>query len=361
MRENKRVVMVALALGVMMPSAVMAAPKALQPGNETSTDVATKQTVDASAGQDEDDKKRWAVSASYSLRVGQGTFVDPAPRENDPRGDGSNAFDRVQNSYGLNFSYGLDNFSLAASLFWTHWLSEGGGANELREFRFQDIGLSAGWNGHTFASTGIHLSSGLSLGIPTSDFSRATSAIIDVGGGVNLSKRFLNKIRISIGLSGGKTFHQYTSPVADLSRAGENNVLFRPGGSENLGNGLVAINGRNTEWSASLGGSIGFPIVEKLSMNVSYGVSQFWTYDTGDMDDEFRNPYADTGRGVGQLVRSGISLSYPFLTHFNASAGVSTGTAPKTADNRSFRFPFWNTQGAAANGSTAFMNISASY
>lgn len=311
---------------------------------------------------EEDEKRAWSVGANYGLRVGQGTFVDPAGSFEDQRGDGSNAFDRVMNVYSFNASYTISDFSLSTGLAWTHWLTTGGGANEPNETRFQDISLSGGWSGIELGSTGIRMTADASLSFPTSDFSRATSQIVGTGAGINFSRRVFDRLSFGLGLNGGKTFHEFNQVVGDLSKAGSGNILFRAGGAEQLGQGLVALGDRNVEYS--LGGSVsaGVSLIDGMRLGISYSYSTFWTYASAvDNDDEFRSLYGDAGRGRGDVVSTGVNLSYAFLDHFSISGGIRTAVAPRTADNQSFRFPFWNMQGAANNWSQLTLGLSANY
>lgn len=311
---------------------------------------------------EEDDKRAWGVGASYGLRVGQGTFVDPAGSFEDQRGDGSNAYDRVMNVYSLNASYSISDFSLSTGLAWTHWLTTGGGANEPNETRFQDMSLSAGWGGMDLGSSGIRMTADGSLSFPTSDFSRATSQILGTGAGVNFSRSVFGRLNFRAGLNAGKTFHEYNQVVGDLSKAGSGNILFRAGGAEQLGQGLVALGDRNIEYS--LGGSVGASVslIDGMRLAASYSYSTFWTYASAvDNDDEFRSLYGDVGRGRGDVVSTGLTLSYGFLDYFSVSGGIRTAVAPRTSDNQSFRFPFWNMQGAANNWSQLTLGLSANY
>lgn len=310
--------------------------------------------------------KAWNVGARYQLRVGSGTFVDVAPNSttNDPFGDGSTSFDRVQNVYGLNAGYRLnEDFSFGASATLTHWLSQGGGLNEVNETRFQDIGLSASWSGIDIKPIGARLSASISGILPTSDLSRAATLYTVISPSLTLSKTLFNRLSLSYSLSGGKGFHSSTSPLANIDRAGTGNVLFRAGGSEDLsGKGLVAIAGRNTEFDVSNTLAAGVVITEDLSFSVSYTNLNFWTYDTDFEDNsELTSPFASDGRGFSQYTFTSVALSYRFLNYFGAQAGLRNFITPKTSDNRSFRFPFWNFQSSAANTSQFFVGLSANY
>lgn len=321
--------------------------------------------VSQTTAKKEEEKRRWSVNANYGLRIGQGTFVDPPAGAvpNDPRGDGSNAFDRVMNVYSFGGGYSLnDDFSLSLGLAWTHWLTSGGGLNEAGETRFQDINFGASWSGVEIKPIGAHFRASASLSLPSSDLSRAAGTIVGTGVSLSISKRFFKKLSLSASLSGGKTFHEAISPVGDLSRAGSGNLLFRAGGEEDLGGGLIAIGGLNTEYSLGTGFNASVSIVKNLRFSARYTMLTFWTYAPAtNNDDEFRSRFGDAGRGTSQVVSTAAGFSYSFLDYFNASLGIRTGISPKTADNRSFNFPFWNFQGAAANRSQITIGLGASY
>jgi hypothetical protein len=337
---------------------------------ETDIEVSEEDTEE----DDEDDwyaNKKWNISGGISNRVGQGTFVTPAndsQYSEDEIGSGSNAYDRVQMSYSLSPSYSfdplkdykVDDFSLSASLAVTQWLTQGGGVNYPREVRFQDIGLSLGWGGYSFDKAGIRLGGGLGFSLPTSKFSQIATTRLGTSASLSLSKQFVERINLSLGVSGGKTFHKYKSPAVDITRTGDGNVLFRAGGGEDLQDNLVAIGGINTEYFVGTSISASLRIVDSLSFSASYSLGNFWTYQF-DNDDELRSPYADAGRGFGQSVSTGVGLRYSFLDYFSISGGARSAMPPKTADNRSFRFPFWNMEGAAANRSSLYISLGASY
>lgn len=333
---------------------------------ETSDKVSKKDKKkdDKKKGDDDEEKdsgKDWSVNASYGLRIGQGTFVDPAGSFEDKRGDGSNAFDRVSNFYSVGGSYSFSEFSVSSGLSWSHQLAQGGGANRPGEIRFQDIGVNLGWNGMELGDSGVRLSAGGGVSFPTSVFSRATSQILATGVNVGVSRRVFDRLSFNVGLNGGKTFHEYNQVVGDLSKAGDGNILFRSGGAEQLGQGIVALGDRNTEYS--LGGSVGASVslIDGMRLSANYGYSTFWTYAGVENDDEFRSPYGDSGRGRGDFVSTGVSLSYSFLDHFSANVSIRSGMPPKTSDQSSFRFPFWNFQGAASNMSALNFGLNASY
>ncbi len=134
---------------------------------------------------------------------------------------------------------------------------------------------------------------------------------------------------------------------------------------------------------ASVGGSVltEYSLVPSLgiswsfwdfSLSASYAVSTAWSYSvernpelTSEATDVNGERIADDGRAVRQGVSGSIGLSYSpsgidWLEGWGASVSLSNGNTPKTADNRSYNFPFW-TFDAASNASAISFGLSYSY
>jgi len=368
MMHKKHLVYTAVMLFILSNAAPAFAEPPI-PGQKNDADVVEE--IEEEPEEVPEKPKQWSVSGGIRNRVGQGTFVTPdnsSEFSEDEIGSGSNAYDRVQMAYSFSPSYAfdpiesssLDNFTLSGSFAVTQWLTQGGGANFPREVRFQDVGINLGWGGYSFGDTGIRLGGGLGFSLPTSRFSRVATVRLGTNAGLSLSKTFFDRMSIALSGGAGKNFHRLTSPAVDISQLGESNVLFRAGASEDIGDNLVAIGGINTEYFVSTGASVRIQLVDSLSFSTSYNLAHFWTYKV-ENDDEFRNQYADAGRGFGQSTSTNVALSYSFLDHFSTSIAASSGMPPKTSDNKSFRFPFWNLEGAAANRSSVSISLSAFY
>jgi len=319
-------------------------------------------SADDETEEAEEDSKDWAVSARLATGIGQGTFVNVAP---DPEYDGivedpSNAYDRWNMSLSLTPSYTvMDLVSVSATVAWTQQMLAGGGINEPNELRFQDVGLDISWVGHKFESIPISVDAGASLAFPTIDQSQ--TATLSVGTSLNggVSYKLFDKLTLRYDLGLGKDFHEYTSPVVTDDVAGIDNLIWRAGGSERVSGGLL-LEGVNSEYALSNSFSASLPVWDKLRFSVSYAFSTYWTYDVVKKD-ELSNEITQDGRDVAQGVSSSVSLSYPFLDYFTGSVALRTSTQPKTSDNRSFNFPFWNVDGAASNSSQLQFAVRAAY
>lgn len=333
------------------------------PGTDAPGQAVVEQDIEIAEDEIEDASKDWGVSVSLGTSVGQGTFASVSNDTEfaDEVDAGDNAFDRWNLALSVSPSYKItDDFTVNASFAVTQGLTSGGGINEPAEFRFQDIGVGFGWSGYSFEGTGLNVSAGLSLTLPTSTLSQASSLYLGTGLSGTASWTIFDKLSLSYSLGFGKDFHEFTSPVIEDEVAGAENVIWRAGGSERLGAGLTAIDGVNTEYAISNSFSASFSIIDDLRFSVSYAFVTSWAYDVFE-EDEFTAPVADSGRGVGQFVRTSVGLSYSAPYDIGVSLSANTGVQPKTADNRSYNFPFWNMDGAAANASSIRLGVSRAF
>jgi hypothetical protein len=264
--------------------------------------------------------------------------------------------------FGLAPSYTLGDFSFGASISFAQWLTSGGEwfSNGPYETRLRDIGLSAGWKGHTFESTKILVTPSLGLRLPTSALSRTQTLLVDTSASVGVSRNFFSRLTLSYALSGAKSFHQYTSPVINVDRIGADNAIFRAGGAEDIEPGRFAIDGYNSEYMVGNALSASMQLWGSFSASASYGIYTYWTYFANN-DDEFASELSCTGRCTSQITSNALALNYGVNDWLSVQTSLNTVQPPKTADNKSFRFPFWNFSGAAANYSSIQLGLSGSY
>lgn len=313
--------------------------------------------------------KIWNVGATLSTRIGQGTFVrleNQDALDAEFGGDSSNAYDRVSASLSLSGSLVLfKQFIATANMSATQWVTEGGGTTYPNELRISDASIDIFWFGKTFEKTRTNLSVDVGANFPTSRFSRAASVIVDPFAVFILRQPLLGKMFFVGSLVTGKTFHRFTSPTADLNKRDDGNPLFRANGAEDLGDGIVAIGGRNTEYFLAPTVGFNFIVLPKMTASVRYRYARFWSYEGLIPEecaaDEFCNPNASGGRGVGDQVSGSIGVNYQLSKNFFLGGGISSAQRPKTSDNASFRFPFWNFEGAAANSSAINARLTFNY
>lgn len=314
---------------------------------------------------DDEDSKNWSVTGSVRMNVGQGTF---ARVSNDSQwageiDDGRGFQSRVSMNFSVTPSYKWKDFTVSSTLSFQQWLTQGGGFNAPYEGRFGDIGLNAsgGWKGWKIEKLGdLRISPRASVNIPVirSAMTRATTFRGSVGGGVNVSKSFFKRLTLTYALSGSRSFHDYTSPMMEISRIGEENALYRAEGAEAVAPGYMAIGGVNSPWALNNSLSASFRI-GKVSATATYAYSRRWSYNVTE-DDEYSTDIQCAGVCTGDSMRGAISLGYRINNWLNLSGGITSGGMPKTADQRSFNFPFWNFN-SAVGPSAINIGVSGTY
>lgn len=315
--------------------------------------------------------KAWTIGASLGTRIGQGTFVTLENEgQNDAEfgGESSNAYDRVNMNLGVSFSYAFfDQFIATTNIGMSQWLTAGGGVNDAYETRISDLSFDIFWFGHTFEKTRTNLSVDVGGSFPTSRFSRAATVRFDPFAAFIVRQPLLGKMFFVGSLVVSKTFHRLTSPAADLNsgRIDDANPLFRANGAEDLGDGIVAIAGRNTEYALLPTIGFNFIVLPKMTASVRYRYGRFWSYAIDDIADCENDPkcslYGKSGRGVSDQVSGSIGVNYQLSKHFFLNGSLSSSQSPKTSDNASFRFPFWNFEGAANNNSAINLGLTFNY
>ena len=134
-----------------------------------------------------------------------------------------------------------------------------------------------------------------------------------------------------------KNFHRYTHAAVEnassipicINRVSISPDLCFPGGKANI------------EFSFLNALTLGFQATEALSFEVNFLIVNALTYDVNP-DDAFRSPNADAGRGQRDLMHGSVYARYAINDYLTVEFGVVTEQEPKTPDNKSFRFPFFN-------------------
>lgn len=323
-----------------------------------------EEAEDELGSDDDDEDKPWSVSASARMNVSQGTFARIANDSQwaDEVHDGSGAFNRVSMQFSVNPSYRWNDFTFSSSLSFSQWLTAGGGSIRPYEGRFGDLGINASgrFTGWEVDSLGLRVTPSASLNVPIirSPSTRTSTFRGSLGGGLSASKTFFRQLTLSYSLSGSRSFHDYTSRVLEIDRIGEENALFRAEGAEAVAPGLMAVAGINTPWSLNNSLSASFR-VGKVGASVSYAYSRRWSYAVTE-EDQYMSELQCAGRCVGDSMRGSISLSYRLNDRFNLSGGLTSGGLPKTSDQQSYNFPFWNFN-SAVGPSAVNVGISGSY
>lgn len=352
-RNWKRVVGLLAAGLLMAPATAMA----------MAPDTAADAEVDPDAT---DEDRNWSLGAGMGLTVGQGTFVSPANDTDyaDEIDDGSGAFNRVSTTFSVNAGYNWEGYQFSTGLSFRQSLTPAGvGSTRPYEGRFQDMELNAEREeGFEIADTGVEISPSASLTLPVSTGSRTATLLTGLSASASISRTFFDRLTLSYSLGGGRNFHRHTSPVLDEDDIQDDEFssrLFRPDGSEALGGGRFLVGGINTEWSMSHGFGAGFMLGGGVMVMANYAIMTGWSYPVE--EDEFTHERQCSGRCPGQISMGMLMANYRVSENLAVNGGIRTMQPPKTMDNKSFNFPFYNFSRPASNRSMFTLGLSGTY
>lgn len=203
----------------------------------------------------------------------------------------------------------------------------------------------------------INVSFGLNGVLPTSRAARYQGLYTQLLPNASLSKMF-GRVSLSYNLGFFKNFNKYTSATVPRDDFPQ---LARPGGAEALGD-YVATGQNLTSYGFRNILGVGVQISDRLSASVSAILFEGYRY-YAPKDDQYTGRYAKSGRGRVESLWGIVSVSYALeesgrtmlsLTSFNVAP-------PKTADNKSFRFPFWDFRSLSDNYANVGIELSRSF
>jgi hypothetical protein len=341
------------------------APVTLSPGGPAAAaEAASDKPASERTSKDDVIENRFpnglSISLGGTMNFGSSTFVLDGGYTRDPL---------VTWSTSLSPSYSFpDATRISASVAMSQELTKADGDDEPYTVLFSDVSLVASRPIYNFEH-GPKLSGSLSTLIPVSTASRADSLITSLGARINAAQR-VGKFGLSLGTGVRKNFHRYTHPVRDPA-TGRDFVtrdglaitdvvtgISRNGGSELAGNTYFEGEANNTSlvWATSLGAS--YPVTDRLSLGISYGIAASWTYDSYPLD-QYSSPNAKAGHGRGESQTGTLTASYEATDKLSFGLGMVTGGGLRSADDKRFRFPFYAFEGAESNLTTFF--VSATY
>ena len=218
---------------------------------------------------------------------------------------------------------------------------------------FYDMQLRCRYTPPTIPVADINSVVELRTYLPTSTISRYETLIMGLMARWAFFRSF-GPIVLAYGGSFRTNFHQYQSPVLD---PGEDPMIYaRLGGADDMRGSNVAIAGNNVSFAIQNALSVSYVPLPNFSLSFSYGLANAWTYKTYPKDD-MSSPYADGGRGQRDTAFGGLDLWYRFDQRFSLSGGVFTSASPKTDDNQSYRFPFYDFTSTASNLTTFYLAL----
>ena len=273
----------------------------------------------------------------------------------------------VSQSYRLGFSYALpieQTIMLGANFGFSKFLTRAGGSQELYEGRYQDTSISLvapAIYTIPIADIGITLSGSATL--PTSRMSRFARLRTGLNAGIGFSRSFGGfSVQYSAGY--GQNFHAYHSIVFDPSDS--DNADYVPVHRDDelvASDALLLTSGMLTQRSFTNTLALSFNWLEAFNTSLSFTRSDAFAYNSAvenAEDDEYRPENMILTRHRDMIVGS-FSQAYTINNYLSVSAALRTVQQPKTADNQSVHFPFFDTQTGNISRSSVFFNLTARY
>lgn len=282
---------------------------------------------------------------SLSTSVGQGSFV--------ANQHARNAY--VDWSFSITPMYSLLNgaLNLSGSFAFMQELTDSDGDTYNQRVLLSDANVGASHLLFTIPYVDVAFMVGARAFFPTSLASQTQTLLVGLRGNIALMRTF-GPVTLSYNGSFRKNFHQYQSPVYDVTDVDSNTFIAREGGNERVDALLYTAGGNNISYIFSNSLSVNVQIIAGLSANISYQISNAFTYASYPKD-SLASGNATAGRGQRDSFGTNISVSYAFPFVF-LTLGLSNGSSPMSADNSHLRFPFWDFESQANNLSSIYLN-----
>ncbi|MBQ1926772.1 MAG: hypothetical protein II767_10070 [Proteobacteria bacterium] len=296
---------------------------------------------EAKDDDDKDDDKSWTIGATLGFDLGLGAFTkhEYAKRIRS----------RFKFSVVGSYTIPVIDVDIYAQTGFSQWMSKAGGSNGQYEFRWADSEVGLTRNIWSYKSGDFKLSfdAALAFTLPTSTASINTKLYTTIA--PSLSASFtLDKFTFAYAITYGHNFHKFTSTTLDPS---EVDVLSRSTGEELLGEHAIAIEGVLTEIELANQFAINYQFIKQFGMTVGLAIADGWTYDNGTItkDDEFVSPYAKVGRGHSQYSSGSLTFTYVPIKYVALALSMVSTQPWKTADNKTLRFPWFDTVSPSKN------------
>jgi hypothetical protein len=197
------------------------------------------------------------------------------------------------------------------------------------------------------------------LSFPTSKESRFLTKVMGLHLETGVSIEPISWLSVSYTFHVTRNFHRYNVPLLDPSAFGRPPAA-RSGGAEQLAGGILVQGQAVTGWLLSNGLDVTFTPLKGLDILLTWGIVNAFRATSYPADDALASPHAVGGPGRNDIMWGGIEVAYQVHDYFGVALGSWTEQAPKTADNQSFRFPFWDTTSGAANRQVFYVSLTGS-
>jgi hypothetical protein len=213
--------------------------------------------------------------------------------------------------------------------------------------RYQDV--------YKIPVLGIGITPAIRMSAPTSYESRYRGLYTSLAASIDLTRVFGQHFFIDYGFRISKNFNKY--PVATVTGPV---AVVRERGNEDLGNGIVATNDLNVSFSVTDSLLLSGMINDQWSVSLLFAIANSWTYFDAPKD-ALAADAAKGGPGQRDRTYGMIDVTYQPWEHMGFSMGLYSIQPAKTADNKSFRFPFFDFRSEPNNFTYLYLDVFASY
>lgn len=268
---------------------------------------------------------------------------------------------------GYRFAFALPaGFTLAASQLITKTIVTNADSGAVRpdDTTFGDLFLSASWAPRITKADGtkapyllpggVRIGLGLTFAVPNSRLSRFQGKYGALTPAISLSrpKLFDGRLSLSYSFAVVKNFNKYTNAVVS---ADEFPTLARPSGPELAGSDILT-SAANTSFSLRNMVAASVEITKSLEFSLTYLLFNGYRYYSAP-DDQYTSVYAKSGRGRADSQWGIVALTYSFDKAWSLAAQAYTVSPPFSADNKTFRFPFYDFRSTADNYSSVGLEL----
>lgn len=310
-----------------------------------------KKTEDA----DDKDDKSWGVNGEASFDLGLGAFTKDEHAK------------RIRSRFALTvggyYTIPVIDVDVHAETGFSQWMSKAGGSNGQYEFRWADSNIGFSRNIWAYENKrrefSVTFDADLSFTLPTSKASQTANLYTTIAPTLSAGLK-LGPFGFGYSITYGHSFHKYTSMTYDPS---EVDVLSRSAGNEILSSHDIAVGGILGEIDLVNKFVVGYKFIDQLSLNIGFGFADTWTYKTESNKerDQYTSQYAKVGRGHNQLSAGSISLNYVPLKYLGFTLAMQSTQPWKTADQKTYRFPWFDTVSPSKNYTKFLFIINAQY
>ena len=317
-------------------------------------DKASKDGEKSSKDDKDDDDKSWGVNAAIGFDLGLGAFTkDEYARK---------VRSRFTMTLGGYYTIPVIDTDIHLETGFSQWMSKAGGSNGKYEFRWSDttIGLSREIWSYKSGEFSVAFNADLSFVLPTSKASINANLYTSIVPSLAASIK-LWRFSLAYGITYSYNAHKYTSVTLDPD---DIDVLSRSTGNEIIDSHNIAIGGVLAEHDLANQFVLGIECIRKvLDLSIGFAFADSWTYDNGTItsDDEFVGKHAKVGRGHSQYSQGSLVLSYKPIKYATVSFGMVSTQPWKTADNKTLRFPWFDTESPSKNYTKFLLSATLKY